>query len=109
MGPNVFIHVRDASGTGRVPDVMQHITLDVGSNTSLAMIRLPVPAAEGQQPEIEWCRKQLSNLVTKWKGGVSLAPAEIELEDGVTLEAVVDEVQRAISAPGGISASFRGR
>ena len=109
MKASVFIDGRDATGVGVVPSVMQWIALDVGTDCRRATIRLPIPESEGLQPELEWCRNKLGQLIPKLKSGKPIAPAEVELEDGVSMDAIVKELERAVSTPDGLSASFRGR
>ena len=109
MQPNVFIDGRDAVGEGSVPLAMQWILLDVGTSERRATIRLPIPEAEGQQPETQWCHRRLTELLEKLKERQPVAPAEIALEDGESMAAVIEELERAVSAPERISGSYRGR
>jgi hypothetical protein len=108
MQASVFIDGRFAVGTGPVPASMQWVCFDVGSETRLAMIRLPVPEAEGEEPQLEWSRRKLLQLIPKLRAGQSIEPAEMDVEAEASMDAIVAELEKAVSGPGGISSSFRG-
>jgi hypothetical protein len=97
------------SELGAVPSEMQWVLLDVGSEQSIAKIRLPIPVSEGGLPELDWCRRQLDVLLLQLKSGTPTAPVEIDFEDGASRRDVIHELEKALSIPNGISSTFRGR
>lgn len=107
MNPSVHIDSRTTSAATTVPAVMTTMMLDIGREAQIATAELPISDAS-YVPELEWCRRELSALLPRLRDREASALAMIRREDGVTMETVIAEIERALATPDGISARFRG-